>query len=198
MKGHRVKFQPVTLFGKLVGASLFLTWPLTWAEPVPTSLSGTATIQLKNSDSPQNLSGMDLAIAPPSLIPEIRRLRMETWRTDGLSIQRKPDGEEQPVGIKIDFSDGYKNLDLKALSQAAANLATSRTRTETNGTFTFTNLPPGRHALYAQYKSRYAVAYWLLEVNLVPGKTNQLDLSQTNAAEIFNRFDKKSPTPPSR
>ncbi|NBS88194.1 MAG: carboxypeptidase regulatory-like domain-containing protein, partial [Verrucomicrobia bacterium] len=189
MKGHRVKFQPVTLFGKLVGASLFLACPLTWAEPATTSLSGTATIQLKNSDSPQNLSGMDLAIAPPSLIPEIRRLRMETWRTDGLAIQRKPDGEEQPVGIKIDFSDGYKNLDLKALSQAAANTATARTRTETNGTFTFTNLPPGPHALYAQYKSRYAVAYWLLEVNLVPGKTNQLDLSQANAAEIFNRFD---------
>ena len=75
MKGHTVKFQPVTLFGKLVGASLFLTWPLTWAEPVPTSLSGTATSQLKNSDSPQNLSGMDLAIAPPSLVPEIRRMQ---------------------------------------------------------------------------------------------------------------------------
>lgn len=66
MEGHRVKFQPVTLFGKLVGASLFLTCPLTWAEPATTSLSGTATIQLKNSDSPQNLSGMDLAIAPLS------------------------------------------------------------------------------------------------------------------------------------
>ena len=193
MKGHNRKFQPVTLFGKLVGALLIVSHGLTWAEPTPASLSGTATIQLKNSDSPQNLGGMDIVLAPPSLIPEIRRLRMETWRTEGLAIQRKSDGEEQPVGIKIDFADGYRNLDLKALSQAAANAATARTRTSTNGTFAFSSVPPGTHALYAQYKSRYAVAYWLLEVNLSAGKTNQLNLSQTNAAEIFNRFIKKTP-----
>ena len=135
---------------------------------------------------------MDLVLAPVSVIPEIRRLRMETWRTDGLAIQRKPDGEEQPVGIKIDFADGYKNLDLKALSQAAANAATARTRTATNGTFTLSNVPAGRHALYAQYKSRYAVAYWLLEIDLKSGPSNSIALSQTNAAEIFNRFIKKS------
>ncbi|NBR72306.1 MAG: hypothetical protein EBQ51_06415 [Verrucomicrobia bacterium] len=193
MKGHRDKFQPVTLFGKLAAASIFLLPILTWAEPAATTLSGRATIQLKNSDSPQNLGGMDLVLAPTSLIPEIRRLRMETWRTDGLAVQHKPDGEEQPVGIKIDFADGYKNLDLRALSQAAANAATARTRSGTNGFFTFPNAPPGPHALYAQYKSRYAVAYWLLEVILLPGKTNEVNLSETNAAEIFNRFIKKSP-----
>ena len=198
MKSHNHKFQPVALFGKLVGALLIFSCGLTWAEPAPAILSGTATIQLKNSDSPQNLGGMDIVLAPPSLIPEIRRLRMETWRTEGLAIQRKPDGEEQPVGIKIDFSDGYKNLDLKALSQAAANAATARTRASTNGTFILSSLPPGPHALYAQYKSRYAVAYWLLEVNLIAGKTNQLNLSQTNAAEIFNRFEKKNTSTPSR
>ena len=197
MKGHRHKFQPVTLFGKLVGASFFLFSFLTWAEPAATTLAGHATIQLKNSDSPQNLGGMDLVLAPPSLIPEIRRLRMETWRTDGLAVQRRADGEEQPVGIKIDFADGYKNLDLKALSQAAANAANARTRSSTNGTFTFPIAPSGPHALYAQYKSRYAVAYWLLEVNLLPGQTNQINLSETNAAEIFNRFEKKSTTPQS-
>jgi len=31
---------------------------------------------------------MDIVLAPPSLIPEIRRLRMETWRTEGLAIKR--------------------------------------------------------------------------------------------------------------
>jgi hypothetical protein len=41
------------------------------------------------------------------------------------------------------------------------------------------------------------VAYWLLEVNLLPGKTNQIKLSETNAAEIFNRFEKKSTAPQS-
>jgi len=88
VKSHNHKFQPVTLFGKLVGALLIFSCGLTWAEPAPAILSGTATIQLKNSDSPQNLSGMDIVLAPPSLIPEIRRLRMETWRTEGLAIKR--------------------------------------------------------------------------------------------------------------
>lgn len=198
MNGHEPKFRPVTLFGKLAGALLLFSICLTWAEPKETTLSGQATIQLKNSDTTQNLGGMDLILAPPSLIPEIRRLRMETWRTDGLAIQRKPDGEEQPVGIKIDFADGYKNLDLKALSQAAANAAIARTRSATNGTFIFPSAPSGPHALYAQYKSRYAVAYWLLEINLLSGKTNQLNLSETNAAEVFNRFIQKNSSTPSR
>ncbi len=198
MKDHGDKFQPVTHFGKLVGILLCLLVDLSWAQPLPAGLTGTATIQLKNSDSSQNLGGMDIVLAPTTLIPEIRRLRMETWRTDGLAVQRKADGEEQPVGIKIDFADGYKNLDLKALSQAAANAATARTRASTNGTYAFPALSPGPRALYAQYKSRYAVAYWLLEVNLTAGQTNQLNLSETNAAEVFNRFIKKTPSPPSR
>ena len=159
----------------------------------PTALTGQATIQLKNASSPQNLGGMDLVLAPTSLIPEIRRLRMETWRTEGLAIKRNANGEEEPIGVQIDFADGYKNLDLKAMSQAAANAATARTKTATNGSFTFSNNPPGKYALYGQYKSRYAVAYWLLEVELAAGKTNTLNLSETNAAEVFNRFEKKTP-----
>ena len=79
------------------------------------------------------------------------------------------------------------------MSQAAANAATARTKTATNGSFTFSNNPPGKYALYGQYKSRYAVAYWLLEVELAAGKTNTLNLSETNAAEVFNRFEKKTP-----
>jgi hypothetical protein len=133
---------------------------------------------------------MDLVLAPTNLIPEIRRLRMETWRTDGLSVTRSPDGEEKPVGVRIDFSDGYKNLDLKALGQAAANAAIYRTQTATNGGFSFSNVSPGKYALYGQYKSRYAVAYWLLEIPVPKGQTNQWDLSETNAAEVFNRFEK--------
>lgn len=132
---------------------------------------------------------MDLILAPLSLIPEIRKVRMETWRTTGLAVQRTPDGEERAVGIKVDFADGFKNLDLKSLGQAAANAATARTRSDSNGIFLFTNATLGKQALYAQYKSRYAVAYWLLEVNLLPG-TNSLPLCQSNAAEIFNRFEK--------
>lgn len=158
----------------------------------PSVLTGQATIQLKNASTPQNLGGMDLVLAPASLIPEIRRLRMETWRTEGLSVKRNANGEEEPVGVQIDFADGYKNLDLKAMSQAAANSATSRTKTDTNGMFRFTNTPPGKYALYGQYKSRYAVAYWLLEVDLGEGKTNSVNLSETNAAEVFNRFEKKT------
>jgi len=194
MSPHPPKFQPLSPFGKLTALVLLgslLPWVALAAEP--TALSGQATIQLKNASSPQNLGGMDLVLAPTSLIPEIRRLRMETWRTEGLAIKRNAKGEEEPIGVQIDFADGYKNLDLKAMSQAAANAATARTKTTTNGSFTFSNHPPGKYALYGQYKSRYAVAYWLLEVDLVTGKTNTLNLSETNAAEVFNRFEKKTP-----
>lgn len=195
MNYHSSKIQPLAHFGKLT-ASLILTFSLLAPlalradPPAPTQLKGTATIQLKNASSPQNLAGLDLVLAPLSVIPEIRRLRMETWRTSGLAVQRTPDGEEQAVGIKVDFADGYKNLDLKSLGQAAANAATARTRSDSNGVFLFTNATPGKQTLYGQYKSRYAVAYWLLEVDLRAGQTNSLILCQSNAAEVFNRFEK--------
>lgn len=156
-------------------------------------MAGRATIQLRNASYRSDLGGMDLVLAPTSLIPEIRRLRMETWRTDGLAVTRSSDGEENPVGVRIDFADGYKNLDLKALGQAAANAATLRTRTSTNGEFVFSNVPPGKHALYGQYKSRYAVAYWLLEADVAKNQAHRIDLTETNAAEVFNRFEKKTP-----
>jgi len=194
MNAHRVKFRRPASFSKLATALLCLPLLTLGAEPSPTLLTGKATIQLKNSSTTQNLSGMDLVLAPLALIPEVRRLRMETWRTDGLAIQRTPSGEEQPVGIRIDFADGYKNLDLKAMSQAAANAATSRFRTATNGTFTLSNAPTGKQTLYAQYKSRYAVAYWLLEVDLLPGRTTEINLSESNAAEVFNRIIKPAPS----
>jgi len=153
-------------------------------------LTGRATIQLKNASYRSDLGGMDLVLAPTNLILEIRRLRMETWRTDGLAVTRSPDGEDNPVGVRIDFADGYKNLDLKALGQAAADAATYRSKTATNGEFNFTNVAPGKYALYGQYKSRFAVAYWLMEVPVVKNQTHRLDLTETNAAEVFNRFEK--------
>lgn len=162
-------------------------------EPGAGALSGKATIQLRNASYRSELGGMDLVLGPTRLIPEIRKLRMETWRTDGLAVTRNPDGEENPVGVRIDFADGYKNLDLKALGQAAANASAARTRTTTNGEFSFSNVPPGKYALYGQYKSRYAVAYWLLEVEIPKSQTNRIDLTETNAAEVFNRFEKKTP-----
>jgi len=194
MNAHRPKFQRPASFGKLATALLCLPLLTLGAEPPSTLLTGKATIQLKNSSTTQNLGGMDLILAPLALIPEVRRLRMETWRTEGLAIQRDPSGEEQPVGIRIDFADGYKNLDLKSMSQAAANVATTRIRTTTNGTFTFSNASPGKQALYGQYKSRYAVAYWLLEVDLLPFRTNEITLSETNVAEVFNRIIKPAPS----
>lgn len=190
MSLHSLKIRPVALFGKLAAALLFLPLALPAQEAAVGTVAGRATIQLRNASYRSDLGGMDLVLAPTNLIPEIRRVRMETWRTDGLAVTRSPDGGENPVGVRIDFSDGYKNLDLRALGQAAANAATHRTRTATNGEFSFTNLPPGKYALYGQYKSRYAVAYWLLEVPVSKGKTNRLELTETNAAEVFNRFEK--------
>ena len=190
---HLLKFQPLATFGKLAAILFLWTTPLSAQETAGGEIHGRATIQLKNASYRSDLAGMDLVLAPTNLIPEIRRLRMETWRTDGLSVTRSPDGEENPVGVRIDFADGYKNLDLKALGQAAANAARFRTKTSTNGEFSFTGVPPGKHALYGQYKSRYAVAYWLLEVDVPKKQTTRLDLTETNAAEVFNRFEKKTP-----
>lgn len=187
------KIRPVAPFGKLAAALLFLPAFLFAQDPAAGTLSGKATIQLRNASYRADLGGMDLVLAPTRLIPEIRKLRMETWRTDGLAVTRSPDGEENPVGVRIDFADGYKNLDLKALGQAAANAAIARTQTATNGEFSFSNVPAGKHALYAQYKSRYAVAYWLLEVEIPKNQTTRINLAETNAAEVFNRFEKKTP-----
>ena len=192
MSLHPLKIRPVALFGKLA-ALLFLPHLFPGNLPAQETLAGKATIQLRNASYRTDLGGMDLILAPTNLIPEIRRLRMETWRTDGIAVTRSADGEENPVGVRIDFADGYKNLDLKALGQAAANAATARTKTSTNGEFFFSNVPPGKQALYAQYKSRFAVAYWLLEVDISKAQTNRINLSETNAAEVFNRFEKKNP-----
>jgi len=187
---HTPKIRPVALFGKLAAALLFLPLVLPAQDPAAGTVAGRATIQLKNASYRSDLGGMDLVLAPTNLILEIRRLRMETWRTDGLAVTRSPDGEDNPVGVRIDFADGYKNLDLKALGQAAADAATYRSKTATNGEFNFTNVAPGKYALYGQYKSRYAIAYWLLELPVSKGQTNRLDLTETNAAEVFNRFEK--------
>ena len=190
MTFHPSKIRPLPLFGKLAAALLFLPLVLPAQDPATGAVAGRATIRLKNAAYRSDLGGMDLVLAPTNLIPEIRRLRMETWRTDGLAVTRSPDGEDNPVGVRIDFADGYKNLDLKALGQAAADAATHRTKSSTNGEFSFPNVSPGKYALYGQYKSRYAVAYWLLEVPVSKGQTNHLDLTETNAAEVFNRFEK--------
>jgi len=187
---HKLKIRPVFLFGKLAAALLFFPLVLPAQDPAAGTVAGRATIQLKNASYRSDLGGMDLVLAPTNLIPEIRRLRMETWRTDGLSVTRSPDGEENPVGVRIDFADGYKNLDLKALGQAAADAATHRTKSSTNGEFSFSNVSPSKYALYGQYKSRFAVAYWLMEVPVVKNQTHRLDLTETNAAEVFNRFEK--------
>ena len=192
---HPLKIRPVVLFGKLAAVVFLLPAAAQSPSDSPGALAGRATIQLKNASYRSDLGGMDLVLAPTNLIPEIRRLRMETWRTDGLSVTRSPDGEENPVGVRIDFSDGYQNLDLKALGQAAANAATHRTKTGTNGEFYFPKVAPGRYALYGQYKSRYAVAYWLLEAQVSKGQTNRLELTETNAAEVFNRFEKPARQP---
>ncbi|MBM4455912.1 MAG: hypothetical protein FJ411_05945 [Verrucomicrobia bacterium] len=190
---HILKIRPVALFGKLAAALLFLPLASTAQDPAAGTVAGRATIQLKNASYRSDLGGMDLVLAPTNLIPEIRRLRMETWRTDGLSVTRSAEGEENPVGVRIDFADGYKNLDLKALGQAAADAATHRTKSSTNGEFSFANVSPGKYALYGQYKSRFAVAYWLMEVPVSKGQTNCLELTETNAAEVFNRFEKTAP-----
>lgn len=190
---HVSKIRRVVPFGKLVAALFFLPGLLSAQERPAGTVTGRATIQLRNASVRSELGGMDLVLAPPHLIPEIRRLRMETWKSEGLAVTRNPEGEENPVGVRIDYADGYKNLDLQALGQAAANAASVRTRTGTNGEFLFSGVPAGKQALYGQYKSRYAVAYWLMEVEVIPGQTLRLELNESNAAEVFNRFEKKSP-----
>jgi hypothetical protein len=40
----------------------------------------------------------------------------------------------------------------------------------------------------------YAVGYWLIEVDLLHGRTTEINLSETNAAEVFNRIIKPAPS----
>jgi hypothetical protein len=37
------------------------------------------------------------------------------------------------------------------------------------------------------------VAYWLLEVEAGKKQTQRIELTETNAAEVHNRFEKKTP-----
>ena len=76
--------------GKLVAIFFLTVGPLPAQEPAGETIRGRATIQLKNASYRSDLGRMDLVLAPTNLIPEIRRLRMETWRTDGLAVTRAP------------------------------------------------------------------------------------------------------------
>ncbi len=87
---HSSKIRPVALFGKLVAVLLLLPVASQSQETAKGTVAGRATIQLKNASYRSDLGGMDLVLAPTNLIPEIRRLRMETCgRTDSRSPARR-------------------------------------------------------------------------------------------------------------
>jgi hypothetical protein len=163
------------LFVLLLGAGAV------WAQPAPETaekpptgtLSGRVEIELR-SDAKQALPNLAMALCPESIAPEMKHLREERWRETARLYA---------------FNDGYNNLDLKALGQKAVSAAVAEFKSDDKGKFRREGIPPGKYVIYAQYKSKYAAAYWLVPVEVKGGEVSEVVLTNANMKEIYNRFN---------
>jgi len=140
--------------------------------PILGSLSGRVEIELRN-DLKQALPDLKMALCPESIGPEIKRVREERWRETAKLYA---------------FNDGYNNLDLKTIGATAVEAAVATFQSDKQGNFSRTGIPAGKYLLYAQYKSKYAAAYWLVPVEIKAGEEASLVLTNGNMKEIYNRF----------
>jgi hypothetical protein len=143
-------------------------------EPDPVgTLDGRIEIELRNNMK-QALPGLEIAVCPETIAPEIKNLRDARWReTARLNA----------------YNDGYNNLDLKALGQKAVSMAVVELKSDAKGMFRREGVPPGKYVVYAQYKSKYAAAYWLVPIEIRTGEETELVLTNGNMKEIYNRFN---------
>lgn len=152
------------------------------AEPGPEAkatgglIRGQAKIEMRN-DTVRELGGLELVLLPEEAAARITQVRNERWRMRA---------------SRFNFDDGYNNLDIQAIGATAVSLAVAEAKADESGVFAFPNVPPGRYRLYAQYRSMYAVGYWLLPVEITKiGEVVTLDLNNENFAEVFNYQQKK-------
>lgn len=134
-------------------------------------VTGKAIIELRNGVV-RELAGLELVLVPDEAAREITKLRDERWRMRA---------------SRFNFNDGYNNLDLEAIGGLAVQRSVAFTRADANGVYRFRGVPPGKYRLYAQYRSMYAVGYWLLPVE-IKGESDvvEMDLKNENFAEVFN------------
>ncbi|NJK92121.1 MAG: hypothetical protein HC904_10010 [Blastochloris sp.] len=144
-------------------------------DPVSKSvIRGEATMQLRNENK-SILSDMELVLCPATTADQIRLTRNERWRI---------------LASRSNFNDGYKNLDLQAIGSVAVKAALQRTKTDATGNYRFQDVPPGSYIIYGQYRSHYAVAYWVLPVKISTlNEDIVLPLNESNTKEAFNRFN---------
>jgi hypothetical protein len=139
-------------------------------------ITGQATIQLRNQLK-SVLGRMELVLCPEAIQGEIKSTRDERWRL---------------LASRANFNDGYNNLDLQAIGTVAVRQAVMRAKSNEEGVYRFEKVPAGSYVVYGQYRSKYAVAYWLVPVKVEAGREGQeikVDLNETNVKEAHNKFD---------
>ncbi len=141
------------------------------AEVAGAEVSGHATIELR-IDRTQDLAGMQLVLVPPETANVIKTVRDERWLE---------------LASRFSFDDGYHNLDIQTIGYTAVQAAVARTRADAEGRFRFVGVQPGSYLIYGQYRSRYAVAYWLVPVEI--GSVDdriEIDINNNNFKEVHN------------
>lgn len=133
-------------------------------------IEGTARITLKQGYV-NPLDGMEILICTPDAERPIIEARNAAW------LER---------ASPQNFADGYENLNLVAIGLRAQDFEVTRGRTDNFGRYQI-ELEPGSYLLYGQYRSRYAAGYWLIPFEVKPGQATQLDISNENMKEVFNR-----------
>ncbi|MDR1145914.1 MAG: carboxypeptidase-like regulatory domain-containing protein [Verrucomicrobiales bacterium] len=137
----------------------------------PPQARGVGVIELKIGVK-QYLANMGLAVVPAAARAEIIRARNDQWRLRA---------------SRANYDDGFHNLDLDAIGGTAVRLAALTVKTDAAGRYEIRGLAAGDYLLYAQYRSRYAVAYWLVPLTVQAGAAPlTVDLNNDNLQEVFN------------
>jgi len=147
------------------------------AEPTPETVAsgglirGKAIIEMRN-EMVKDLAGLELVLVPDDKAREITKVREERWRM---------------LASRFNFNDGYNNLDLNAIGSTAVGLAVAQAKADDAGFYAFSNVPPARYRIYAQYKSMYASGYWLIPVEVkAVGDVVTVDINNDKFAEVYN------------
>jgi len=135
------------------------------------SIRGRATIRLRGESWDQILRGMELVLVPASAKDEIIAVRDRTWRERA---------------VDFDYSNGARNLDLVSIGLKAVSLKTDLVKTDAEGYYIFQKVKPGKYLIYGQYKSRYALGYWLVDVEVKDGQSTVVNLKNDNMKEVYN------------